>query len=299
MPIALLAELVRDLRGQGHDIHHVDVGGGLGIPYHADEDAPPLPADYAAIVRKHLGGLGAELVLEPGRLIVGNAGILVTRVEYVKEGDKTFVIVDAAMNDLIRPTLYEAHHDIQPVHHSNLPPITADVVGPVCETGDYLALGRRMPGVEGGRSARRDVGGRLWRGDGLDLQFAAAGARSAGRRRALARHPPAQVDRRTDRARQRARLAVMGRLGADARPARVARPLHRHAAGHSGIALVSFSPKIAPPERFCLRPARSSSPAAQGKSPTADALRDPQSGILLRLRGLGRAVGKPLSTPAC
>jgi diaminopimelate decarboxylase len=83
-------------------------------------------------------------------VIVGNAGILVTRVEYVKEGEKSFVIVDAAMNDLIRPTLYEAHHDIQPVHHSNLAPITADVVGPVCETGDYLALGRRMPGVKQG-----------------------------------------------------------------------------------------------------------------------------------------------------
>jgi diaminopimelate decarboxylase len=147
---ALMAELVRDLRAQGHMIHHVDVGGGLGIPYHADQDAPPLPVAYAAIVRKHLGGLGVELVLEPGRLIVGNAGILVTTVEYVKEGDKNFVIVDAAMNDLIRPTLYEAHHDIQPVNHSNLPSITADVVGPVCETGDYIALGRRLPGVKQG-----------------------------------------------------------------------------------------------------------------------------------------------------
>jgi len=147
---ALLAELVRDLRGQGHGIRHVDVGGGLGIPYHQDQDAPPLPKEYAEIVKRHLGKLGAEIVLEPGRLIVGNAGILVTRVEYVKEGDKTFVIVDAAMNDLIRPTLYEAHHDVQPVRHSNLPPITADVVGPVCETGDYLALGRRMPGVKEG-----------------------------------------------------------------------------------------------------------------------------------------------------
>jgi diaminopimelate decarboxylase len=147
---ALMAELVRDLSAQGHTIHHVDVGGGLGIPYHADQDAPPLPVEYAEIVRKHLSQLGVELVLEPGRLIVGNAGILVTTVEYVKEGDKSFVIVDAAMNDLIRPTLYEAHHDIQPVNHSNLPPITADVVGPVCETGDYLALGRRMPGVKQG-----------------------------------------------------------------------------------------------------------------------------------------------------
>ena len=147
---ALMAELVADLRAQGHKIHHVDVGGGLGIPYHADADAPPLPVEYAAIVRKHLGDLGVELVLEPGRLIVGNAGILVTTVEYVKEGEHNFVIVDAAMNDLIRPTLYEAHHDIQPVRHSNLPPITADIVGPVCETGDYIALGRRLPGVKQG-----------------------------------------------------------------------------------------------------------------------------------------------------
>lgn len=147
---ALMAELVTELRAQGHAIHHVDVGGGLGIPYHADADAPPLPVEYAQIVRKHLGRLGVELVLEPGRLIVGNAGILVTTIEYVKEGEHNFVIVDAAMNDLIRPTLYEAHHDIQPVSHSNLPPIVADVVGPVCETGDYIALGRRMPGVKQG-----------------------------------------------------------------------------------------------------------------------------------------------------
>jgi diaminopimelate decarboxylase len=147
---ALLAALVRDLRGDGHSIRHVDVGGGLGIPYRLDDAAPPDPMAYAAVVRKHVAGLGVELVLEPGRLIVGNAGILVTRVEYVKEGDKTFVIVDAAMNDLIRPTLYEAEHDVQPVNHSNLPPITADIVGPVCETGDYLALGRKMPGVKEG-----------------------------------------------------------------------------------------------------------------------------------------------------
>jgi diaminopimelate decarboxylase len=151
---ARLAELVRALRADGHAINHVDVGGGLGIPYELEEAAPPDPVAYATIVKRHLGGLGAEIVLEPGRLIVGNAGILVTRVEYVKTpelpGGKTFVIVDAAMNDLIRPTLYEAHHDIQPVRHANRPAITADIVGPVCETGDYLALGRRLPGVAEG-----------------------------------------------------------------------------------------------------------------------------------------------------
>jgi diaminopimelate decarboxylase len=147
---ALLAELVGNLRSAGHDIRHVDVGGGLGIPYHHDEAAPPDPMAYAEIVKRHIGKLGCDLVLEPGRLIVGNAGILVTKVEYVKEGDKTFVIVDAAMNDLIRPTLYEAHHDIQPVVHSNLPQVKADIVGPVCETGDYLAKDRRIEGVKEG-----------------------------------------------------------------------------------------------------------------------------------------------------
>jgi diaminopimelate decarboxylase len=147
---ALLAELVRDLRAAGHDIRHVDVGGGLGIPYHLDEAAPPDPMAYAAVVKKHVAPLGVSLVLEPGRLIVGNAGILVTRVEYVKQGAKTFVIVDAAMNDLIRPTLYEAHHDLQPVVHSNLPRITADIVGPVCETGDFIAQDREIEGVREG-----------------------------------------------------------------------------------------------------------------------------------------------------
>ncbi|MGB3025687.1 diaminopimelate decarboxylase [Paradevosia shaoguanensis] len=146
----LLAELMRNLRADGHKISHVDVGGGLGIPYYQDEDAPPDPRAYARIVREKLGDLGATLVIEPGRLIVGNAGVLVTKVEYVKEGQKTFVIVDAAMNDLIRPTLYEAHHDVVPVQQSNLPQITADIVGPVCETGDYLALGRKMAGVTEG-----------------------------------------------------------------------------------------------------------------------------------------------------
>jgi diaminopimelate decarboxylase len=146
----LMAELVADLRADGHDIDHVDVGGGLGIPYNVDEAAPPLPTAYATVVRDKIGQLGCSLVIEPGRLLVGNAGILVTRVEYVKEGSSNFVIVDAAMNDLIRPTLYEAHHDIVPVNHSNLPPITGDIVGPVCETGDYLAKGRTIPGVKEG-----------------------------------------------------------------------------------------------------------------------------------------------------
>jgi diaminopimelate decarboxylase len=151
--IKLLAELAVTLRGDGHPISHIDVGGGLGIPYRADNDPPPFPDAYGAIVRKHTQSLGMKVLLEPGRLIVGNAGILVTSVIYVKGGDhKNFVIVDAAMNDLIRPTLYDAHHDIRPVMEPevNAPRITADVVGPVCETGDFLALAREMPLPEPG-----------------------------------------------------------------------------------------------------------------------------------------------------
>jgi diaminopimelate decarboxylase len=149
----LLAEFVQALRADGHTISHVDFGGGLGIPYHADREAPPLPSAYAAMVKRVTHNLGCRLLFEPGRMIVGNAGILVTRVLYVKQGEaKKFVIIDAAMNDLIRPTLYEAHHDILPVRAApqGAPQITADVVGPVCETGDYLALGRTMPEPKAG-----------------------------------------------------------------------------------------------------------------------------------------------------
>jgi diaminopimelate decarboxylase len=146
--IKLLKELVLVLREDGHQIDHFDIGGGLGIPYRLDNSPPPLPDAYAEVVKAQLKDLGCKIVMEPGRLIVGNAGILVTEVIYVKDGgEKTFVIVDAAMNDLIRPTLYEAWHEIQPVTISaaNEPRIKADVVGQVCETGDYLALDREMP----------------------------------------------------------------------------------------------------------------------------------------------------------
>jgi diaminopimelate decarboxylase len=144
---ALLAELVRDLRADGHEIDHIDCGGGLGIPYRQGDDPDSYHPDrYAGIVRKHLAHLGCTLLFEPGRLIVGNAGVLMTRVIYVKRGEaKTFVVVDAAMNDLIRPTLYEAFHEIAPVAlDADRRQIVADVVGPVCETGDYLALDRTM-----------------------------------------------------------------------------------------------------------------------------------------------------------
>jgi diaminopimelate decarboxylase len=145
---ALLADFVRALRADGHTISHIDLGGGLGIPYREDNDPPPDPDAYAKIVKNATRGLGCKLIFEPGRLIVGNAGILVTRVLYVKHGEaKTFVIVDAGMNDLIRPTLYDAHHDIRPVREAAVgaPRITADVVGPVCESGDFLALDRSLP----------------------------------------------------------------------------------------------------------------------------------------------------------
>jgi len=145
---ALLADFVRTLRADGHSISHIDLGGGLGIPYREDNEPPPDPDAYARIVKDATRGLGCKLIFEPGRLIVGNAGILVTRVLYVKHGEaKTFVIVDAGMNDLIRPTLYDAHHDIRPVRESAVgaPRITADVVGPVCESGDFLALDRSLP----------------------------------------------------------------------------------------------------------------------------------------------------------
>ena len=114
---ALLADFVAVLRADGHAITHLDLGGGLGIPYREDNEPPPDPDAYAAVVKRATRGLGCRLIFEPGRLIVGNAGILVTRVLYVKRGEaKTFVIVDAGMNDLVRPTLYDAHHDIRPVH---------------------------------------------------------------------------------------------------------------------------------------------------------------------------------------
>jgi diaminopimelate decarboxylase len=149
----LLAELARDLMADGHRLHHIDVGGGLGIPYREDDPPPPDPRAYAEVIRRHTRDLGLKLIFEIGRLIAGNAGILVTRVIYVKHGDgKTFVVVDAGMNDLIRPTLYDAHHDIKPVvkPSTNVPQALADVVGPVCESGDYLALGRDMPPVRAG-----------------------------------------------------------------------------------------------------------------------------------------------------
>jgi diaminopimelate decarboxylase len=150
---SLLADFVGALRADGHAISHIDIGGGLGIPHRDDNDVPPDPSAYAALAKRATHNLGCKLVLEPGRLIVGNAGILITRVLYVKRGDaKTFVVVDAGMNDLIRPTLYDAHHDIRPVREPKpgAGRIIADVVGPVCESGDFFALDRSIVAPQAG-----------------------------------------------------------------------------------------------------------------------------------------------------
>ena len=144
----LMRELAVALRRDGHAIEHLDMGGGLGVPYHSGNDIPPSPQAYADVVRETVGDLGLKIALEPGRMIVANAGVLVARVIYAKPGSaKTFTIVDAAMNDLIRPTLYEAEHEIWPVDEDvgRKAPMVQDVVGPVCETGDYLALNRKLP----------------------------------------------------------------------------------------------------------------------------------------------------------
>jgi diaminopimelate decarboxylase len=150
---AILAEFVRVLRADGHSINHVDLGGGLGIAYRNDNNPPPSPEAYAKVVAKRTAALGCQVILEPGRAIVGNAGALVASVIYLKKGEnKRFVIVDAAMNDLVRPTLYDAHHEILPVKEPELGayPMRSDVVGPVCESGDYLALDRDLPELAAG-----------------------------------------------------------------------------------------------------------------------------------------------------
>ena len=157
-----VADLTRRLRAEGHTITRLDLGGGLGIPYARSNEAPPLPTDYGQLIKRTVGDLGCEIEIEPGRLISGNAGVLVSKVIYVKNGEgRDFLIVDAAMNDLVRPSMYGAHHDIVPVAE---PPVAAptqefDVVGPVCETGDTFAKGRDMALVgEGDLIAFRSAG---------------------------------------------------------------------------------------------------------------------------------------------
>lgn len=139
-----IKELVVTLTSEGFAIKYLDLGGGLGIPYNAEE--PPLPLEYARTIIEEVRGLGCTLILEPGRLLVGNAGILVTKVLYTKDTEeKSFVIVDAGMNDLIRPSIYGSFHFIQPVKKEERPNTMVDVVGPVCESGDFLAKERQMP----------------------------------------------------------------------------------------------------------------------------------------------------------
>ncbi|RIK95094.1 MAG: diaminopimelate decarboxylase [Proteobacteria bacterium] len=143
-----VVDLVRALRADGHAIRRVDLGGGLGIPYDRAGAPPPHPERYAEVVRRAVSGLDCQIILEPGRLIAGNAGVLVAKVIYVKEGEsRRFVIIDAAMNDLIRPSLYDAYHEIVPVRAAspNVIMTAADVVGPVCETGDVFATDRALP----------------------------------------------------------------------------------------------------------------------------------------------------------
>ncbi|MBY6003835.1 diaminopimelate decarboxylase [Salipiger bermudensis] len=148
-----VAELTEALRADGHEISRLDLGGGLGIPYTRSNEAPPLPVEYGAMIERELGHLGCEIEIEPGRLIAGNAGILVSEVIYLKEGEgRNFLILDAAMNDLIRPAMYEAHHDIVPViePEAGAEQAAFDIVGPVCESGDTFAKGRMMPALGAG-----------------------------------------------------------------------------------------------------------------------------------------------------
>jgi diaminopimelate decarboxylase len=157
-----VADLTEALRSDGHDIHRLDLGGGLGIPYTRSNEAPPLPVEYGAMIKEELGHLGCEIEIEPGRLIAGNAGIMVSKVIYVKSGEgRDFLILDGAMNDLLRPAMYEAHHDIVSVNEPapGIEQQPYDIVGPVCETGDTFAKERMMaPLAPGDLVAFRSAG---------------------------------------------------------------------------------------------------------------------------------------------
>ena len=208
----ILSDFVQTLRADGHSIEHIDFGGGLGIPYHADREAPPLPSAYAAMVKRVTHNLGCTLMFEPGRMIVGNAGILVSRVIYVKPGEaKNFVIIDAAMNDLIRPTLYEAHHDILPVREP--------AKGVANDHGRRRRSGLRDRRLSGSRpqpartQGRRSLGDhdrrRLRRGAVRFLQYARAGAGSPRQGRPVRRGAPTHRGRRADRDGQAGAVAVI------------------------------------------------------------------------------------------
>ena len=150
--IIKVSGLIKRLRAAGHTISSFDIGGGLGIPYGNNAAAPPPPSEYAALVKRLTADLNVEMIFEPGRMIAGNSGVLVSEVLYVKRGeDRDFLIIDAAMNDLLRPALYDAYHDIEPVRQGDLDKMeTYDVVGPICESGDTFTKGREMPKLESG-----------------------------------------------------------------------------------------------------------------------------------------------------
>jgi diaminopimelate decarboxylase len=157
-----VGELTDALRAEGHEIQRLDLGGGLGIPYTRGNEAPPLPMDYGRLIQEELGDKGCEIEIEPGRLVAGNAGIMVSKVVYVKSGEgRDFLILDGAMNDLIRPAMYDAHHDIVPViePEAGVEYQPYDIVGPVCESGDTFAKQRMMPPLaEGDLVAFRSAG---------------------------------------------------------------------------------------------------------------------------------------------
>jgi len=144
-----LKQLVENLRKEGLKINYLDLGGGLGITY--EDEEPPHPVEYASTILEEIRGFGCTLVLEPGRVIVGNAGVLISKVLYTKENEeKRFVIVDAGMNDLVRPSYYGSYHNILPVKEEKREEIIADVVGPICESSDFLAKGRKLPNLRSG-----------------------------------------------------------------------------------------------------------------------------------------------------
>ena len=184
-----LLELTAALRAQGHEIRHLDLGGGLGIAYRPEEETPAIPV-FIESLRARLRESGLAVTIEPGRSIAGASGILLTRVLYRKlNGAKEFVVVDAAMNDLIRPSLYRAHHEISPVRRNALPPITADVVGPVCESGDFLARDREMGNVMPGDFLAVRTAGAYGFVLSSNYNSRPRAPRSAGGRSNLARDP--------------------------------------------------------------------------------------------------------------
>ena len=201
---ALLGDLVARLRAAGLAVERVDLGGGLGIPYRVGDAVPPTPSDYGALVARATAGWDVRLMFEPGRMIVGNAGVLLARVVTVKPGEaRSFVVVDAAMNDLLRPALYGAWHDIRAVTPRG-GTMVATIVGPVCETGDTFAEDRVVDRVRRGRPDRLHDRGRIRRDDGVDVQLARIGPRSTRRRggvgdRAAARGPCRAARTRPDR----------------------------------------------------------------------------------------------------